>query len=233
MCGIAGVFWTGTRPLQASDIVTRMVSAIEHRGPDSEGRISNAFCEIGFRRLAIVDLARGDQPIGNEDGSVECFLNGEIYNYRELRTELEAGGHQFTTDSDTEVLPHLYEEFGLDMFRRLNGMFAVCIVDHRARQVVLARDHFGVKQMYYVRTPLGVAFASEVKALIASNLFEPRVEREGILAYLTLFYCPEPNTLLEGVKKLPPGNWLAVRAGGRVDLQRSFQHSGIRSLEFT
>src|SRR4051812_28220305 len=126
MCGIAGVLWSGGRPADAGSIVDRMVGSIEHRGPDSEGRSSVSFAEVGFRRLSIIDLTSGDQPLSNEDRTVHCFLNGEIYNYLELRKDLEARGHQFHTRSDAEVLPHLYEEHGTDMFRHLNGMFIIC-----------------------------------------------------------------------------------------------------------
>src|SRR5438067_2111576 len=123
MCGIAGVIWSVARPFDAATTVDRMLRSIEHRGPDGDGRFSTSFSEVGFRRLAIIDLAGGDQPMSNEDGSIQCFLNGEIYNHRELRKQLIARGHQFHTRSDAEVLPHLYEEHGTDMFRHLNGMF--------------------------------------------------------------------------------------------------------------
>src|SRR4051812_39009018 len=126
MCAIVGVFWSARPPEEPAQIVSSMTRAIEHRGPDSEGRSSTSFAEVGFRRLSIIDLAGGHQPLGNEDGTVECFLNGEIYNYRALRKELVSLGHLFHTDSDTEVLPHLYEEYGERMFKRLNGMFSVC-----------------------------------------------------------------------------------------------------------
>src|SRR5450432_1672687 len=223
MCGIAGVCWWMRRPADASAVVDRMVSAIEHRGPDSDGRSSTEFAEVGFRRLAIIDLAGGDQPLSNEDGSVECFLNGEIYNYRALRHQLLQRGHELHTDSDTEVLPHLYEELGEEMFMHLNGMFSICIVDHEKRQLLIARDHFGVKQMYYAITPQAAIFGSELKAVMASGLFEPQIDRASILPYLSLFYCPEPHTLVKGVLKIPAGHWLRLDADGGTELGRYYE----------
>ena len=211
MCGIAGVTWSGARPADADRIVDRMVGTIEHRGPDSEGRFSTSFAEVGFRRLSIIDLAGGDQPLSNEDGSIQVFLNGEIYNYLELRKDLEARGHHFRTRSDAEVLPHLYEEYNTDMFRHLNGMFIICLIDVPNQQVLLARDQFGVKQLYFAATAQGTVFASEVKGVLASELVSPEVDESNLLAYLTLFYCPEPGTLLRGVQKLPPGSWMKLR----------------------
>ncbi len=221
MCGIAGAYWTGERPRDADAIVAAMTRAIAHRGPDSTGRSSARFGDVGFQRLAIIDLAGGDQPLRNEAGDVECFLNGEIYNYVELREWLKARGHVFRTASDTEVLPHLYEELGEEMFARLNGMFAVVVVDHRRQELLLARDHLGVKQMYYAVTPGAVLFASEVKAVLASGRLAPEVDRAGVLGYLTLFYCPEPFTLLRGLRKLPAGSQLRL-AGGRAGEPRRF-----------
>src|SRR4051794_15072528 len=223
MCGIAGVLWSKDRPDAATTIVDRMVGSIEHRGPDSEGRFATDFCEVGFRRLSIIDLTGGDQPLSNEDRSVQCFLNGEIYNYLELRKDLEAHGHRFHTRSDAEVLPHLYEEYGTDMFRHLNGMFIICLIDRPNRQVVLARDQFGVKQLYFAVTSQGTVFGSELKALLASGLVTPEVEESNVLAYLTLFYCPEPGTLVRGVEKLPPGSWMRLRPGQRKEIQRYYQ----------
>ena len=216
MCGIAGVYGLGERHDHAP-AVGRMVESLRHRGPDSDGWTRSQFAHVGFRRLSIIDLATGDQPLKNEDGTVECFLNGEIYNYVALRDDLQAWGHVFKTTSDTEVLPHLWEELGEAMFARLRGMFVICVVDHRTRSVVLARDQFGVKQLYYARTPDGVAFASEVKALLASGLVEPEVDRSSIVPYLALLYSPEPHTLLRGVLKLPPGCLLRLEESGQTE----------------
>ncbi len=210
MCGIAGIVSSDSLKVDAGKVVDRMLSAIAHRGPDSEGRSKTPFAEVGFRRLSIIDLARGDQPLSNEDGSIECFLNGEIYNYIDLRKDLIARGHQFRTSSDTEVIPHLYEEYGTDMFKHLNGMFIICLIDLTNKEVLLARDQFGVKQLYYARTPQGILFGSEVKAILASGLIEPEIDESSVLSYLTLFYCPEPRTLVKGVLKLSPGSWMKL-----------------------
>src|SRR5438477_2181929 len=222
MCGIAGILWSAARPLEAGSIVDRMLRSIEHRGPDSEGRFSTSFSEVGFRRLSIIDLAGGDQPVSNEDGSVQCFLNGEIYNYLELRKQLEASGHQFRSRSDAEVLPHLYEDFGVEMLGRLNGMFIICLIDVPNRQIILARDGFGVKQLYFSNTARGVVFASELKALLASELVDAEIDESNVLAYLTLFYCPEPETLVRGVRKLAPGSWMRLRAGREPEIHRYY-----------
>ena len=223
MCGIAGLMWPGVAPRGAGEAVDRMIDAIHHRGPDSDGRSSTPFAEIGFKRLSIIDLAAGDQPLANEDGSVECFLNGEIYNYRALRGELVDRGHVFRTASDTEVLPHLYEEHGEDMFRHLRGMFVVCVVDHRTRTVVLARDQLGVKQLYYAATGLGIAFASELKAVLAAGLLEPEIETSSLVPYLALLYAPEPLTLVKGVMKLAPGCILKLDGSGRAEQARYYR----------
>jgi asparagine synthase (glutamine-hydrolysing) len=223
MCGIAGVIWSAARPSDAATTVDRMVRSIEHRGPDGDGRFSTSFCEVGFRRLAIIDLAGGDQPLSNEDASIQCFLNGEIYNYVQLRKDLEARGHQFRTHSDAEVLPHLYEEFGTEMFRHLNGMFVICLIDVPNRQIVLARDQFGVKQLYFATTSEGVTFASEMKAILASGLVKPEMDEANVLSYLTLFYCPEPETLVRGVRKLSPGSWMKLKPGREPEIHRYYE----------
>lgn len=223
MCGIAGITWAGEPPTGARAAVDRITGSIHHRGPDSDGRSSTSFAEIGFKRLSIIDLATGDQPLGNEDGTVECFLNGEIFNYRALRDELSSRGHVFRTGSDTEVLPHLYEELGEKMFSNLRGMFVVCVVDHRRRSILLARDQFGVKQLYYAETPQGLVFASEVKGVLASGLVEPEIDRASIVPYLSLLYAPEPHTLVKGVLKLSPGSFLKLDAHGAAEQIRYYR----------
>lgn len=221
MCGIAGVFWQGQSLGQVT--VDRMVATMEHRGPDSGGRSITPFSEVGFRRLSIIDLAGGDQPLPNESGSLQCFLNGEIYNYLELRKDLIARGHQFRTASDTEVIPHLYEEYGTEMFHKLNGMFAICLIDIARQEILLARDRFGVKQLYFAKTPHGVVFASEIKIILASGLIKPEIDESNILSYLTLFYCPEPYTLAKGVRKLPSGSWMRLKAGREEEVRRYYE----------
>lgn len=218
MCGIAGAYWSGTKPDGAATVIDRMVAAISHRGPDSDGRSSSRFADIGFKRLSIIDLSTGDQPLSNEDGTIECFLNGEIYNYKSLRAELIERGHTFKTTSDTEVLPHLYEELGEQMFAKLNGMFSICVIDHPRQIVLLARDHFGVKQMYYAQAGRAFVFGSEMKAVLASGLFEPELDQRSILPYLTVFYSPEPDTLVKGVKKIPAGSFIKFQQDSEAKL---------------
>ena len=222
MCGIAGLVWSGERPTVAPRAVDRMIRSLHHRGPDSDGRSSTPFAEIAFKRLSIIDLATGEQPAANEDGTIECFLNGEIYNYRALRDDLATRNHAFRTASDTEVLPHMYEELGERMFTRLRGMFVVCVVDHRRRSVLLARDHFGVKQLYYAATNRGTAFASELKGVLASGLVELEVERSSLVPYLALLYAPEPQTLVKGVMKLSPGCLLRLTEKGEPEQVRYY-----------
>ena len=223
MCGIAGIYWSKGGVAVDEQVVNRMKAAIQHRGPDSDGRHRSEFADVGFRRLSIIDLGGGDQPLPNEDGSVQCFLNGEIYNYLELRKELLALGHTFQTSSDTEVLPHMYEEYGTEMFQKLNGMFAICLIDIKKQRVLLARDRFGVKQLYYSETRNGVVFGSEMKPLLASGLVNAEIDESGVLAYLTLFYCPKPYTLVKGVRKLPAGSWMMLEAERPPEIHQYYQ----------
>jgi asparagine synthase (glutamine-hydrolysing) len=217
MCGIAGAYWFDAARDHPRPAVDRMVEVMLHRGPDSDGWSRSRFAEVGFRRLSIIDLATGDQPLANEDGTVECFLNGEIYNYAALRDELVSRGHVLRTSSDTEVLPHLYEEFGEGMFTRLRGMFLVCVIDHRTQSMLLARDQFGVKQLYYARIPDGVVFASELKGVLASGVVRPEVDDASLVPYLSLLYTPQPHTLVKGVLKLAPGTFLRFAPDGDVE----------------
>lgn len=231
MCGIGGVYWRERKRAESSIAVDRMLSALAHRGPDSDGRTTTAFADIGFKRLSIIDLETGDQPLTNEDGTVECYLNGEIFNHAALRKDLVARGHRLRTSSDTEVLPHLYEDFGDGMFSHLRGMFCICLIDHRTRQVLLARDHFGVKQLYYARTPEGLVFASEVKGVLASGLVEPEIDAAKLVPYLSLLYSPQPETLVKGVEKLAPGCFLRVNTASDVEQIRYYQVPSRRTGE--
>jgi asparagine synthase (glutamine-hydrolysing) len=223
MCGIAGAYWFDPDSDRVRAAVDRMADVMRHRGPDSDGWSRSQFAEVGFRRLSIIDLATGDQPLANEDGTVECFLNGEIYNYVALRDELTSRGHVLRTSSDTEVLPHLYEELGEGMFAKLRGMFVVCVIDHRTRTMLLARDQFGVKQLYYARVPGGVVFASELKGVLASGVVRPEVDNAGLIPYLSLLYTPQPHTLVKGVMKLAPGALLRFAPDGGVE-QTAYYH---------
>jgi asparagine synthase (glutamine-hydrolysing) len=221
VCGIYGAFSTDAqRPIQA-DLLERMGLVLAHRGPDGGGSHLAGPFGMGMRRLSIIDLAGGDQPIANEDGTVWVVFNGEIYNYRELTADLVARGHRFATSSDTEVLVHLYEEYGERCVEPLRGMFAFAIWDGPRRELLLGRDRLGIKPLYYAATPDGFLFGSELKALVQSPWLSPRLDRRGLAAYLQYGYVPDPLSILDGVAKVPPGHTLRVRSG-RPDLPRRY-----------
>jgi len=223
VCGIAGVHsLSGPLGLDPS-VVDSMCQRIVHRGPDDQGVYCNAGSQIGMRRLAIIDLHSGHQPIHNEDQTVWIVFNGEIYNFRELRRELEALGHRFYTQTDTECIVHAYEQYGEDCFSRLRGMFGIAILDLRQNKLVLGRDRLGKKPLYYTTLPGGVlAFASELKSLFAVPGFAPSVSRQATHHYFALGYVPAPASIYEGVYKLPPAHCLVAR-GGEVSLHRYWQ----------
>jgi asparagine synthase (glutamine-hydrolysing) len=219
MCGIAGVIAWRAPPDQAD--VVRMCDAMTYRGPDDAGYLVEGPVAMGMRRLAIIDLAHGHQPIFNEDGSVGVVYNGEIYNYRELRAELEAKGHRFSTASDTEVIVHLWEEEGIEFPRRLDGMFAIALYDRTRRRLVLARDHVGIKPLYYVATSDAIVFGSEVKTLLASGRVERRLDVDSLAQYLSWEYVPGAATLMQGMRRLEPAHTLEIELNsGRTTLRR-------------
>ncbi len=190
-----------------------MNAKLAHRGPDSEGTFLDGGVGIAARRLSIIDLETGDQPLANEDGSVRVAQNGEIYNYRELREELAAKGHRFASHGDTEVIAHLYEEYGFDFAARLRGMFAVAIWDARERALILARDRFGIKPLYYRDEAEELRFASELRALPRGE-----VDPEALEAYLAFNFVPAPYSIFQGTRKLPPGHLLVWKEGqARID----------------
>jgi asparagine synthase (glutamine-hydrolysing) len=213
MCGIFGIFGTNRECPVERGLLEAMGDALVHRGPDGSGFFCDGPFGMGMRRLSIIDLATGDQPLANEDGTVWVVFNGEIYNYRELRTELAARGHRFTTASDTEVLVHLYEERGEDCVSALRGMFSFAIWDASHRSLFLARDHLGIKPLYYAQSPHGFVFGSELKAIVKSPWIAQRVDANALVAYLQYGYVPDPLSIFEGVAKLPPGHTLMVRDG--------------------
>jgi asparagine synthase (glutamine-hydrolysing) len=206
MCGICG--FVSREPLEAALLRVRlnlMNDALAHRGPDDEGYFVDRHAGLAMRRLSIIDLDRGHQPIANEDGTLRIVFNGEIYNYRELRTILVASGHQFRTNSDTETILHGFEEWGHDVVQHLEGMFAFAIWNSPRRELFLARDRFGQKPLYTARLAGGLAFASEPKAFYSLPGFEPQLDLVGISHYLSLRSIPGDRSLLEGVTKLPAG----------------------------
>jgi asparagine synthase (glutamine-hydrolysing) len=213
MCGICGI----ASPVGAPDLdrLAAMSAALVHRGPDSAGEYAEGPVALAARRLAIIDLAGGDQPIANEDGSCVVVQNGEIYNYQELRRELERDGHTFRTHSDTEALVHLYEQHGVGFARRLRGMFAVAIWDARARRLVLARDRFGIKPLYYRHHAGELAFASELRALPRGE-----IDFDALEAFLAFNSIPAPYSIFRDVRKLPAGYVLVWEDDGHVRLER-------------
>ncbi|MEO8296912.1 MAG: asparagine synthase (glutamine-hydrolyzing) [Burkholderiales bacterium] len=214
MCGIAGLFsLEGPRPSDPG-IVDAMCRQIIHRGPDDQGVFVHPLGQIGMRRLSIIDLGGGHQPIHNEDKSIWIVFNGEIYNYRELREELQQLGHSFYTQSDTECIVHAYEQYGEDCFARLRGMFGVAILDLRHGKLVLGRDRIGKKPLYYARTKAGwLAFASELKSLFPVPGFEAQVAPTAVRDYFSLGYVPAPDSIYQGVSKLPPAHYMVVQSG--------------------
>lgn len=220
MCGIYGTLaLRGDAPRPAASALERMAAVTVHRGPDDEGRYVDAQVALGMRRLSIIDVAGGHQPISNEDGTLHVVCNGEIYNYRELGAELQAKGHCFRTRSDTEVLVHLYEEYGDDLVLHLNGMFAFALWDARRRRLLLGRDRLGIKPLYYREEPARLLFASEAKAILTVADVAPAVDPAGLHDYLALGYTPAPTSFFRGIRKLPPAS-LLVAERGRVRVTR-------------
>jgi len=218
MCGIAGqVRVDGGRI--APELLQRMCAAIEHRGPDARGEFVADGVALGIQRLRVIDLETGDQPISNEDGTVVVVLNGEIYNYRDLRNELESRGHRFATNGDTETIVHLYEEHGKDCVRHLHGMFAFALWDARRRQLLIGRDRVGKKPLYYALDGERLSFASELQALLEDETVSREVDLAAVDSYLAYGYVPAPATAFRAVGKLPPAHTLVWR-DGRVDLER-------------
>ncbi|HEX6689315.1 MAG TPA: asparagine synthase (glutamine-hydrolyzing) [Solirubrobacterales bacterium] len=215
MCGICGVAGAEVDV----EAVRRMNSRLVHRGPDSEGVFEDDGVALAMRRLSIIDLEHGDQPISNEDGSVTVVQNGEIYNYRELRAELERAGHRFATASDTEVLVHLYEQHGEGFVERLRGMFAIALWDGRERRLLLARDRFGIKPLYYRQVDGTLSFASELKAMLEQPGFSRQIDPEAVAAYLAFNSIPAPLTIFAEARKLPAGT-VAVWRDGELTQRR-------------
>ncbi len=223
MCGIAGRvnFRTG-RPV-AADLIAGMCDLLRHRGPDGDGVWAHGDVGLGHRRLAIIDLSPdAAQPMASADGRLRITFNGEIYNYQSLKSDLEQRGHRFRTRSDTEVILHLYQEYGAACVRHLRGMFAFAIWDEAARELFAARDRVGKKPLFYWRDADGLAFASEPKAFLADPGFDPRPNLAGIWDYLTYLYVPAPASGFADVWKLPPAHTLTLRRG-EVTVERYWQ----------
>ena len=214
MCGIAGFAGRAVSEREREVSLRAMCAAIVHRGPDEEGRYLASDVGLGMRRLSVMDPAMGQQPMSNEDGTLQLVFNGEIYNHRELRRDLVARGHVLATSSDTEVIVHLYEEMGDDVVDALRGMFAFALWDTRRQRLLIARDRVGIKPLYYWEHAGGLAFASELRSLLAMPDFTPRVSTPAVAQYLTFGYVPETHCIFEGVRKLPPGHRLTWESDG-------------------
>jgi asparagine synthase (glutamine-hydrolysing) len=240
MCGICGVIGNPSKE-ESEVIVRRMLAAIVHRGPDEEGIFLAPRVAAGTRRLSIIDLAGGSQPVWNETKTLAIVFNGEIYNFRELRRELESLGHRFRTNSDTEVVVQAYEAWGRQCLNRLRGMFAFAIIEMPegpaglATQVFIARDPLGIKPLYYEMAGGAILFASEIRALMASGRVAARLSQEAISAYLLFGSVSEPTTLVEGVASLPPGYSLTIPIGERLQLPEpvSYWDFGARAANKT
>lgn len=220
MCGIAG-FVDSTRAAADADaaLVGAMCDVIRHRGPDDQGVHHEAGVALGMRRLSIIDLSTGHQPMHNEDATVWVVFNGEIYNYRQLRRELEQAGHRFTTASDTETIVHAYEEWGERAFERLRGMFGIALWDRPKRTLLLARDRAGIKPLHYAERGGRLYFGSEMKSLIAAGAVSREIDLSALDHYLSFLYAPRDRALFKGVRKLPPGHCLRW-VDGRIDIRQ-------------
>ena len=208
MCGIAGFVRAGGCRQGDEQLLAAMCDAIRHRGPDDDGRRIIGAAALGMRRLSIIDVAGGQQPIANESGDVTVVFNGEIYNYRDLRARLLKAGHRLSTRSDTETLVHLYEDDGDRLVDALRGMFGFAIWDSRRQRLLLGRDRLGIKPLYYWERPDGVSFASEVRSFLVDPAFTPRLSEEAIALYLSFGYVPDPHCVFRDVRKLAPGHTL-------------------------
>ena len=219
MCGICGKVNLGrTRKIDEREIRS-MMEAMDHRGPDQEGLFIDEFAGVGHRRLSIIDLSSGQQPISNEDGSIWIVFNGEIYNFQQLRADLESKGHLFNTKTDTEVIIHCYEEYGYDFLEKLRGMFAFALWDMPKQRLLVARDRVGIKPLYYVMGTGVFAFASEIKALLTDKNIKRELNPTALYRFLSFYYTPGDQTLFDRIRKLPPGHFL-VAENGRYEVRR-------------
>ena len=213
MCGICGKLYFNNNQKIDPSLIEKMSSFMSHRGPDDKGIYASGKIGLGHRRLSIIDLQTGKQPLSNERDNIWVVFNGEIYNYRELRKELLEKGHTFKTNTDTEVIVHLYEDLGEGFVSRLHGMFAIALWDATTETLILARDRVGIKPLYYYLTNNSLTFGSEIKAILADSSVPRKVNHNGIHLLLTYHYAPGEETLLQGIRKLLPGHYLIVKKG--------------------
>ena len=213
MCGICGQYNFYGKPVK-EDLLRSMCAVMKHRGPDDEGTYADGHFGMGMRRLSIIDLSTGHQPISNEDGTIWTVLNGEIYNYEELTEDLKKKGHTFITKSDTEVLVHLYEEYGKNFVRLLRGMFGFALWDKGKKELMLARDPLGIKQLYFLKERDAFLFGSEIKCVLRAMQGARKTDTEAFSHYLTFLYLPDNLTIYEGIEKIRPGCILTVNQNG-------------------
>ena len=221
MCGICGIYNFPQNPGPPVDkaLVERMCKKIAHRGPDDSGVFVGGSIGLGNRRLSIIDLSKGHQPIFNEDGSAVIVYNGEVYNFAEIRKNLKERGHVFTTDTDTEVILHAYEEYGIECVQHFNGMFAFAIWDDKKRRLFLARDRLGIKPLFYSAQNGSITFGSEIKCILESNKIDRRINFQALDYYFSLGYIPAPHTIFKGIQKLHPGHFMTCDKNG-INIRR-------------
>jgi asparagine synthase (glutamine-hydrolysing) len=224
MCGIAGFVRTRIDAEDARKIIYEMAECLKHRGPDDNGIFIDDDIAMGHRRLSIIDLNSGHQPIKNENGDIIVVFNGEIYNYRELRGSLRQKGHRFNTKSDTEVIAHLYEEAGADCVKSLNGIFAFAVWDKKAKKLLLARDRLGVKPLHYADFNGQFVFSSEIKGILEYSHFDRKIDSLSLAKYLAYEFVPAPNSIFKGIKKLLPAHILEFEVDtGKIKIERYWQ----------
>lgn len=226
MCGILGKVYNQYERRVQPEALAGMCATLTHRGPDDEGFYLNGNVGLAMRRLSIIDVNTGKQPIHNEDRTIWTVYNGEIYNFQDLRRDLEASGHRFYTHTDTEVIVHLYEQRGVDFVRHINGMFAIAVWDESQRQLILARDRLGIKPLFFAQLPDCLLFASEIKAILADGL-QPTIDLQALSHYLSLLYIPAPRTIYREIRKLEAGHMLIWRSD-QIAVRRYWDLRGTR-----
>src|SRR5215813_11764263 len=219
MCGICGIFHTDKLRRAERDALGAMNQRIVHRGPDDDGFLFDDNIGLAMRRLSIIDIETGHQPIANEDENVWIVYNGELYNHQELRQDLEARGHRYRSKSDTETIIHLYEEYGQDCVQHLRGMFAFAIWDRRNRNLFIARDRLGIKPLYYRFDGQSLLFGSEIKTILAYPGVRPEFNYSTLAEYLAFGYISGPDTMYVGIQKLPPGHTMQVGEDGQLKIR--------------
>ncbi|MEZ4279435.1 MAG: asparagine synthase (glutamine-hydrolyzing) [Myxococcota bacterium] len=222
MCGIVGIFRRGIRPLPGRSALRRMMSSIDHRGPDGGGEFSGDWIQLGAVRLAVVDVKSGDQPVGGCRANISAVYNGELYNHYALRQRLNGGRHAMPSACDSALIPHLYEEFGSSFVEMMRGMFAIALWDDAQRKLILARDRLGIKPLYFAETADYIVFGSEIKAIIASGLIEPEIDFDSLDDLFSLSYPCPPRTMFRGIRELRPAHVLEVRASSEKVVTRRY-----------